>query len=788
MPPTHRTRLALAALLTVSLLAIGLPWANAATTSNLDLTFGGAGNGTVVSSIPDTNGMSSCTSDCTFVFNITDMPSLSADPANTSDFNQWGGDCNGGGTCDLTMLVDHNVTAFFALGPQLTVGSGGAGSGTVTSSPAGINCGSNCTQNYTTGTDVDLIPDADPGSSFDHWNGDCSGGGGCHVTMNADRDVTAVFTLDQFTLTVDTSGTGTGTVTSSPAGINCPSNCTQDYDPGTSVDLTPDPDVSSVFNHWNGDCTGSGACSVTMNGARSVTGVFTLKTHTLTVDTSGNGTGSVTSSPGGINCPSNCTQDYDHGTDVTLTPAADNSSTFDHWTGDCTGGGGCTVTMNAARDVTAVFTLKLRSLDVSTTGTGSGTVTSSPGGINCPSNCSHNYNHGTDVTLTATPAAGSVFDHWSTDCLGPATTCDLHMGQDKTVGAKFTLRQFTLTLSKAGDGQGLVTGTPAGMNCRIPCTGVMATYDYGTTVTLRTAPAWGSRFMGWRGACTGRAACVIDITSRRTVTAVFASVCGRVAFVSTRSGNDDIWIMNPNGTRATDLSQNPADDSDVAWSPDCSQIAFTSDRGGNQDIWVMHNDGTHLHRVTSSPADDSQPTWAPGGNRIAYTRSIGENGDLYVVAPDGTHGRQLTSGPADDFRPDWSPNGRRIMFVSTRGVGEQQIFTMSAGGGHLVQLTHSTGQNLQPAWAPSGRRIAFVSTRDGNRELYLADASGRGVIRLTHNPGIDAHPSFSPGGAKITFYTTRAGNDEVFEINANGTHAVNVSRNPASDTGPVWSS
>ncbi len=868
--PAPTRRPALATLLTVSLLALGLPWAHAATTQTLTVNFGGTGTGSVTSTPADTNSNDTCVTDCTFVFNQNDPVSLSASPDPNSVFDHWGGDCSGGGTCDLPMDVDYTVTAVFTLNQHtltvdtsgtgtgtvtsspagincgsnctqdydhgtpvdltptpdpgssfahwsgdctgggacsvtmngaravtavftlnqhtLTVDTSGTGTGTVTSSPAGINCGSNCTQDYDHGTPVDLTPTPDPGSSFAHWSGDCTGGGACSVTMNGARAVTAVFTLNQHTLTVDTSGTGTGTVTSSPAGINCGSNCTQDYDHGTPVDLTPTPDPGSSFAHWSGDCTGGGACSVTMNGARAVTAVFTLNQHTLTVDTSGTGTGTVTSSPAGINCGSNCTQDYDHGTAVTLTPAADTTSVFDHWTGDCTGSGACSVTMNGVRAVTAVFTLKIRSLDVSTHGTGSGTVTSSPAGINCGSNCTHNYSHGTDVTLTATPDPGSVFDHWTTDCTGIIDPCVLHMSQDRTVGATFTLRQMTLTVRKAGNAKGIVTSSPAGINCRTLCEELAHDYAYNTTVTLQATPGLGARFMGWHGACTGRGPCVVSMTARHRVSASFLSACARVAFVSTRSGNDDILTMNPDGTRVINVTANPADDTDAAWSPDCSRIAFVSDRSGNPDVWVMNTDGTHLRRVTSSPADDTQPTWAPGGNRIAFTRSIGTNGDLYVVAPDGTHGRRLTSGPADDFRPDWSPNGLRIVFVSTRGGGSEQIFTMSSSGGRFAQVTHSSGQNLQPAWAPSGKRIVFVSTRDGNREIYVANANGTGATRLTHSPGFDAHPSFSPGGAKVAFYTTRTGNDEVFAINANGTRAVNLSRNPASDTGPVWSS
>ena len=523
-----------------------------------------------------------------------------------------------------------------------------------------------------------------------------------------------------------------------------------------------------------------------MNVDHSVTAVFTQNTRTLTVGTAGTGSGTVTSSPAGIDCGSNCTQDYAQGTDVSLTPAADASSVFDHWTGDCSGSGSCDVIMSVDRSVTAVFTLKLRSLDVTRNGTGTGSVTSSPGGINCPSSCSHNFNHGTSVTLTATPATGSLFDHWSGDCSGSGS-CVLAMSQDRTVVATFTLRQMTLTVKKFGNGKGLVTSTPAGINCRVSCSEASNVFDYGSNVRLRAVHGLGARFIEWRGACTGRGACVIPMTSRRRVLAVFSTVCGRIAFVSTRPGNDDIFTMNPDGTRVIDVTRSPADDSDPAWSRDCSRIAFVSDRSGNPDIYVMNTDGTGLRRVTSGPADDTQPTWAPGGRRLAFTRSIGTNGDLYLIAPDGSHGQQLTSGPANDFRPDWSPNGRRIAFSSTRAGGEQ-IFTMSNAGGGFAQVTRSRGQNLQPAWAPNGLRLAFVSTRDGNRELYSCNANGSGLVRLTFNPGIDAHPSYSPRGALIAFYTTRAGTDEIFSINANGTHARNLSRDPSSDTGPVWSS
>jgi uncharacterized repeat protein (TIGR02543 family) len=161
-------------------------------------------------------------------------------------------------------------------------------------------------------------------------------------------------------LAVIKDGTGTGTVTSSPAGIDCGATCTKSFTKNTVVTLTPTASAGSTFTGWSGDCSGTGACTVTMDQARSVTATFTLQplpTHTLTVAKNGTGSGTVTSSPAGINCGATCSQAYTQGTVVTLTPTAATGSTFAGWSGACSGTGACTVTMSEARSVTATFNL-----------------------------------------------------------------------------------------------------------------------------------------------------------------------------------------------------------------------------------------------------------------------------------------------------------------------------------------------------------------------------------------------------------------------------------------------
>lgn len=147
----------------------------------------------------------------------------------------------------------------------LTVSLTGNGTGTVTSTPSGITCGADCTESFADGTSVTLTPTASATSTFAGWTGGgCTGVGDCTVTISAATAVMASFT-NQRTLTVTV--TGTGTVTSNPAGITCGADCSQAYDPGTTVVLTPTPTGSAVFAGWGGACSGTGACGVTLTGA-----------------------------------------------------------------------------------------------------------------------------------------------------------------------------------------------------------------------------------------------------------------------------------------------------------------------------------------------------------------------------------------------------------------------------------------------------------------------------------------------------------------------------------------
>ena len=372
---------------------------------------------------------------------------LSQTPATGFEFAGWSGACTGTGACSVTMDAAKSVTATFT--PiQRTLTTSVLGSGSVTSSPAGIDCGLDCSQDYDDGTVVTLTASPDAGWQFVGWSGACSGLGSCTVTMDQAQSVTATFDpLPPITWQLTVNVSGGGSVTSAPAGIDCGLDCVQDYGDGTLVTLSETPASGFEFAGWSGDCTGTGACSVTMDQARSVTATFTPIQRTLTASVVGSG--SVTSSPVGIDCGLDCSQDYDDGTVVTLSQTPASGFEFAGWSGDCTGTGACSVTMDQARSVTATFTPIQRTL--TTNVVGSGSVTSTPAGIDCGLDCGQDYDDGTVVTLSQTPATGLEFAGWSGDCTGTGA-CSVTMDQARSVTATFTPIQRALSVNVVGSG------------------------------------------------------------------------------------------------------------------------------------------------------------------------------------------------------------------------------------------------------------------------------------------------------------------------------------------------
>ncbi|HLE14245.1 MAG TPA: CHAT domain-containing protein [Anaerolineales bacterium] len=275
-------------------------------------------------------------------------------------------------------------------------------------------------------------------------------------------------------------------------------------------------------------------------------------------------------------------------------------------------------------------------------------------------------------------------------------------------------------------------------------------------------------------------------TTVPTETAVpLQETTGRIAFVSSRVGRGEIFVMNVDGSEQTSLTDDPAGDWFPAWSPDGTHIAFESRRTGNWDIFVMNADGSEQTRLTDDPADDRIAAWSPDGARIAFSSERDGNSEIYLMNSDGSEQARLTEDPATDRFPAWSPDGARIAFATERD-GNWEIYVMDADGSGLTRLTDDPASDRFPEWSPDGTRLAFASERDGNGEVYVMNADGSGLTRLTENNEDDWFPDWSPGGTRIVFESWRDGNGEIYVMNADGSEQTRLTEDPADDFQPAW--
>src|SRR4051794_29297938 len=132
---------------------------------------------------------------------------------------------------------------------------------------------------------------------------------------------------------------------------------------------------------------------------------------------------------------------------------------------------------------------------------------------------------------------------------------------------------------------------------------------------------------------------------------------GRIAFVSNRDGNNEVYTINADGQFPVNLTDDPSSDIDPEWSPDGTKVAFASNRDGDNEIYVMNGDGSGVTKLTSNTADDREPAWSPNGDYMTFRSNRDGDPEIFTMAANGTGVSQKTANTVDDFGPDWSRDG-----------------------------------------------------------------------------------------------------------------------------------
>jgi Tol biopolymer transport system component len=276
------------------------------------------------------------------------------------------------------------------------------------------------------------------------------------------------------------------------------------------------------------------------------------------------------------------------------------------------------------------------------------------------------------------------------------------------------------------------------------------------------------------------------------VEVVAARANSKIVFSSNRDGlgTDEIYLMNPDGSGQSRLTNNSWPDGDAAISPDGTKIVLVSERSGDahSEIYLMNADGTGQTRLTFDPAlghgSKSEPVWSPDGTKIAYFEAGSLADHIYIIDPvPGSIPRQLTHGDLERS-PAWSPDGSKIAFVSRSAAG-WSINVINADGTGEVSITPSAASYETPTWSPDGTRLAFAKFVGLTTEIFVINADGSGETRLTNNTWTDRNPSWSSDGTQILFESWRE-TTQIWSICIDGSRYTQLTFPPRDSRHPDW--
>lgn len=316
----------------------------------------------------------------------------------------------------------------------------------------------------------------------------------------------------------------------------------------------------------------------------------------------------------------------------------------------------------------------------------------------------------------------------------------------------------------------------------------------------------------------------------------------RIAFVSDRSGNRDIWVVPAAGGDPMQMTQDPAADVDPEWSPDGGRIAFASDRGGPLFLYQMFVSDRQVFMLTAGTGQDRRPAWSPDGRWIAFQSTRDGRAHVWLIPPEGGEARRLTRNDArEESWPLWMPgsdtliiesgtpgkpgrlrmvpldsaqggpavlkipplpgskpgqgmpapslsrDGRRLLFV---GTGESAIEVLPITGGRPATVVSSVGRVRHPSWDKEGRRLMLSSDMGGVWDIWMAGVASGSLARVTGDDRREANPQWSTNGGEVAYELSGPAGTSIHVKDPKSKKEIRFSNSAEGvvrDTDPAWS-
>jgi TolB protein len=280
--------------------------------------------------------------------------------------------------------------------------------------------------------------------------------------------------------------------------------------------------------------------------------------------------------------------------------------------------------------------------------------------------------------------------------------------------------------------------------------------------------------------------------AHRTIDEVIKQLTGergifqtKIAFVTDRTGNKEIALMDVDGHNEKMVTDNGSINIFPAWNPDGRSLLYTCFQRRNPDLYQVFLATGSSVLLSAVPGPNASAAWSPDGKGIALMMRGKGNTEIYLLNPQGKDPVQLTRSWDNKTSPAWSPDGKQLAFVSDRS-GSPQIYILDLASQKQKRLTYEGSYNCSPAWSPKGDRIAFARQEENGFQIYTIRPDGTDLRRITRE-GNNENPSWAPDGRHIAFSSRRGGKAAIYITTTDGGGPWKVTTSEANETEPAWS-